>query len=314
MTQTEPPAAAPGAPDGVPDGAPPVGAPPGAPGASSPPLTWAECVLFLSVASLALWVGVWGAFYPRHVDWALPWLVPALHSRFLGAMYLSGFVFMSGAALSRSWYQVRVVVPMCAVWTGLLLLVSLLYLPEFDWRKPQVPVWFGAYTLFPAGCLIVAWLRRRDRSPGPGGPVPGPLRLYLRVQGAVVLTLGLALLFFPAAVATVWPWAVTLLLAQLYSAPFSSYGLGALLAAREPTLSGVRLYLLGTLAFGAGVLLASAQHLALFSSAHASDWLWFGAFGVATVALGAGAYFAFRPPPRGAPGRAPASLQQVQGP
>jgi hypothetical protein len=291
---------------------PPI--PPAAPdGAPSPPLTWAECVLFLSVASLALWVGVWGAFYPRHVDWALPWLVPALHARFLGAMYLSGFVFMAGAALARRWYEVRVVVPMCAVWTGLLLLVSLLYLPEFDWRKPQVPVWFGAYTLFPAGCVAVFWARRRDRTPGPGSPVPPLLRAYLRVQGVVVLTLGLALLLFPAAVATVWPWAVTTLLAQLYSAPFSSYGLGALLAAREPTLPGVRLYLLGTLAFGAGVLLASAQHLALFSSAHVSDWLWFGAFGVATVALAAGAVLAFRPQSRGARSGAPGSLQHVQG-
>jgi hypothetical protein len=133
------------------------------------------------------------------------------------------------------------------------------------------------------------------------------------VQGVVVLALGLALLLVPAAVVTVWPWAVTPLLAQLYSAPFSSYGLGALLAARESTLSGVRLYLLGTLVFAIAVLLASAQHLALFSSAHVSDWLWFGAFGAATVALGAGAVAALRPRPGEPPAAAPVVLQNVQG-
>ena len=49
-----------------------------------------ERVYFAAVGLLALWVGVWGFLIPGQVDKALPFLVPPLHARFLGAMYLSG--------------------------------------------------------------------------------------------------------------------------------------------------------------------------------------------------------------------------------
>jgi hypothetical protein len=260
-------------------------------------ITPVERLFFLSVALLALWVGSFGAFAPRSVDWALPWLVPPLHARFLGAMYLSGAVFMIGATVARRWSAIRVVVPMCAIWTGLLLLVSLLHLPEFDWRKQQVWIWFGAYLVFPAGAALIAWRRRHDRSNSPGPSLPPWLRAYLVGQAVVVLPLAGALLLFPAAVAPVWPWPITPLLAHLYSAPFFSFGLGALLATRQRALADVRLYVLATFVFAAGVLVASVVHRALFSTADLSDWLWFYAFVYATLALGAATLQAFRPTP-----------------
>ena len=48
----------------------------------------------------------------------MPWTVPQLHARFIGAMYLSGMVFMIGCLLARSVREVRIVVPMAAIWTG----------------------------------------------------------------------------------------------------------------------------------------------------------------------------------------------------
>jgi hypothetical protein len=261
-------------------------------------ITPAERLFFLSVALLALWVGSFGAFAPRSVDWALPWLVPPLHARFLGAMYLSGAVFMIGATVARRWSAIRVVVPMCAIWTGLLLLVSLLHLPEFDWRKQQVWIWFGAYLVFPAGAALIAWRRRHDRSNSPGPSLPPWLRAYLVGQAVVVLPLAGALLLSPAAVATVWPWAITPLLAHLYSAPFFSFGVGALLAARQRALADVGLYVLATFVFAVGVLAASVVHRALFSTADLSDWLWFYAFVYATLALGVATLQALRPAPR----------------
>jgi hypothetical protein len=273
-----------------------------------------ERIFFAAVAALALWVGTWGAFVPQHVDWALPWIVPPMHARFLGAMYLSGAVFMLGATFARRWSAIRVVVPMCAVWTGLLLVVSLLFLPEFDWRKQQVWIWFVAYAVFPLGAALIAWRHRREVGAGPGPALPALLRTYLRVQGVIVLVLAAALFFAPALMATLWPWAITTLLAQLYSAPFCSFGAGALLAARERTLYDVRLYLLATLTFAAGVLLASAVHRALFSLAQVADLLWFAGFAVASLALGAGSVLALLPAPAG-DGLAPdgSALQNAPG-
>jgi hypothetical protein len=51
---------------------------------------------------------------------------------------------MLGALLARRWSSIRVVVPMISVWTGMLFIVSLFHLPEFDWSRPQVCIWFAA--------------------------------------------------------------------------------------------------------------------------------------------------------------------------
>jgi hypothetical protein len=45
------------------------------------------------------------------------------------------------------------------------------------------------------------------------------------------------------------------------------------------------LFLLGTLVFVLGVLVAAAVHSALFSPANLSTWVWFGAFGLAALGL-----------------------------
>ena len=58
-------------------------------------------IYFAAVGVLALWVGMWGYFSPAQVDSAIPWLVPPLHARFLGSMYLSGAAFMVGCILAR---------------------------------------------------------------------------------------------------------------------------------------------------------------------------------------------------------------------
>ena len=62
-------------------------------------ITWPQRLYFAAVATLALWVGLWGTLAPTRMDVAIPWLVPPLHARFLGAMYLSGATFMVGATL-----------------------------------------------------------------------------------------------------------------------------------------------------------------------------------------------------------------------
>jgi hypothetical protein len=82
-----------------------------------------------------------------------------------------------------------------------------------------------------------------------------------------------------------WPWKITRLLAQIYSAPLLSYGVGSLLLARQRTWAEIRVATTAMLVFTAGVLLASAIHRNLFS-ARLATWLWFGGFTIATLILG----------------------------
>jgi hypothetical protein len=243
-------------------------------------------IYFGAVGFLAVWVGFFGFFLPLHVDWALPWLVPPLHARFLGSMYLSGATFMVLSLFASRWNEVRVVLPMIAIWTGMLFIISLFYLGEFNFAKPQPWIWFGAYLAYPVIALWLAWQHRDVDTTPTGASLPGWARIYLLAQGIVATILGLVLLFVPNLMVSVWPWKITLLLAQLYSAPFLSYGIGSLLLARRETWAEVRIPVTATLVFAVGVLIASIIHRALFSVADFSDWLWFISFAIAGLMLG----------------------------
>jgi hypothetical protein len=249
-------------------------------------ITRGQRIYFTAVGLLALWVGVWGYFIPAYVDWAIPWVVPPLHARFLGAMYLSGAAFMVGCLLARRYAEVRVVVPMIAIWTGILFIVSLFHLSEFDYARGQTWIWFGAYLTYPLIALWLIWEHRALSEPISGPRLPGWVRGYLLGQGLVTASLAAALLFAPAVMVNLWPWKITPLLAQLYSAPFLSYGLGSLLLARQQTWAEIRIGVAATLVFAGGVLLASLIHWPLFSLSDLADGLWFGAFTAATLMLG----------------------------
>jgi hypothetical protein len=250
------------------------------------PISPAQRVFFAAVALLAVWVGAWAFVAPTQVDRALPWLVPPLHARFLGAMYLSGTTFMLGAIVARSWSTVRVVVPMISIWTGMLFIASLFHLSSFSWSRPQTWVWFTAYLTYPLIAAWIAWTMRAARAPGRGMPLPQSIRRYLLVQGVVVTALAFLLIFRPAAMVTVWPWRITPMLAQLYGAPFLAYGTGSLYGARQRAYADARILLVATCVFAGGVLLASLLHRSLFSAGSASSWVWFGGFTGATIALG----------------------------
>jgi hypothetical protein len=250
------------------------------------PVTYGQKIYFIAVGLLALWVGSWGYFIPDHVDQSIPWLVPPLHARFLGAMYLSGVAFMVGGVMARHYAEVRVMVREIAIWTGMLFIVSLFYLGEFDYSKQQVWFWFGSYLIYPLIALWLMWRHRRLHERLDGSALPAWVRGYLLAQGAAITLLALALLFAPEFMVEVWPWKITRLLAHLYSAPFLAYGLSSLMISREQTWPEVRVVVIGTFVFALGVLLASMIHRELFSLSKLAAWIWFGSFLLATVILG----------------------------
>src|SRR6266496_1321482 len=198
-------------------------------------------IYFFAVGFLALWVGFFGFFLPAHVDWALPWMIPPLHARFLGSMYLSGATFMVLCLLASRWYEVRVVLPMVAIWTGMLFIISLFYLNQFNFAKPQPWIWFGAYLVYPLIALWLAWHHRDIDLDATGPALREWVRTYLFAQGIAMTLLGAVLLILPGFMVTVWPWKITQLLAQLYSAPFLSYGIGSLLLSRCQTWAEIRI-------------------------------------------------------------------------
>src|SRR6185295_14265066 len=121
------------------------------------PVTWHQKIYFCAVGALALWVGLWGFFVPEHVDKAIPWLVPPLHTRFIGAIYFAGFGIMGGSMLARHYEEVRVSTIIVSIWTGALFVISLFYLDEFDFSRGPVWFWFVAYIAYPLIGFWYAW-------------------------------------------------------------------------------------------------------------------------------------------------------------
>jgi hypothetical protein len=258
------------------------------------PITRAHRIYFAFVGLFALWVGVWGYFVPSEISRAIPWQVPALHARFIGAMYLSAVVVLGLALIARHLVEVRTVVLMIAIWTGMLLLVSLLHLDAFDYSNRPVWFWFGAYIVYP---LIGAWLAysyRPPQLPKTSAASPDWVRVYLVIQGVVCTALAACLFFAPAWMASIWPWRISPLLTQIYSGPFLSYGIGSLLLARQRHWIDLRIALAGMFAFAALVLVASYIHLGVFGTIGVAAQVWFGGFAVAAAVLAFLTYRAMR--------------------
>jgi hypothetical protein len=239
-------------------------------------LTIRQRVYLGAVAALALWVGFWCYFVPARSEVAIPWSVSTLCATFFGSIYLSGAAFTGACMTARRWVEVRLVMPMIAMWTGGLTIISLFYLPLFDFARTQVWIWFGAYILYPLIALGLLWTHRQQSRvyPVDEPALPEWGRSYLRIQGSVLVLLGLSLLFMPQVMRELWPWQTGRLMLQLYSAPLLTYGIGSLNFARQHTWSEIRLGLVSIGVFAGAELVATIFRLSFFDGHALSIVLW----------------------------------------
>lgn len=241
---------------------------------------------FWAVGLFALWVGVWGFFVPTEVDRAIPWLVPPLHARFIGAIYFSATVVMFGGLLARSYADAKASILISTIWTGMLFIISLFYLNEFDFTHKPVWFWFGAYILYPIIGIWFLWKNRNLQEPANGTLLPDWVKKYLLFQGIVLTILSLALLFLPDLMLNLWPWKITRLLAQIYSSPFLAYGVASVMLSQQRTWHEVKVVVTSIFVFTILVLLASLIHRELFSLERIATYVWFGGFLITLAMLG----------------------------
>jgi hypothetical protein len=250
-------------------------------------LTRRRRMFYAIIVAFPAWVAAGGLFLPTQIDQFLPFKVPALHARFIGAMYVAGAVMMLLSAASHAWHQVRVATVILGVWTGLLGIVSLLHLSAFDWSWRPTWFWWFAYIWFPIGAAFIVWNQRHENSHPDEPSLSALIRGFLLVQGIAAVALSLGLLFAPQLMIKLWPWAITPLLTQIYSAPFLAYGLGSLYAARQHGWSEVRIPVIATLILTLVAFVTSFLHTPLFNAGNPSTWAWFGGLGLAALCLAA---------------------------
>jgi len=243
-------------------------------------------IFFGVISAAALLVAALGIFAPERLAAILSWLaLPPLHARFVGVLYLYGAVFTFGCMIARHPSQARYGLAVIAVWTGLLLLVSVLSLQAFDFNLLPPWLWFASYIVYPL-LAIALLVKSRGRPAGetPGTPLPGWARLFMQADGAIVTVLALALIAAPGLIGRLWPWPITPLTAQTYGGPLLAYGLGSWWYARG-TWSSVRAVVTAAFVFNLGVVLVSIVYLPLFSLSEIPDLLWFLGFGASAAFL-----------------------------
>jgi hypothetical protein len=261
-----------------------------------PRLTLFERLYCGAVAALALWVGIWCYFFPDMSDSGIPWRLPPLCATLFGSMYFSGAVFTASCMCARRWSDVRVIMPMIAIWTGGLTIVSLFYLPAFNFARTQVWAWFGAYIVYPLIALGLMWAHRRHNSMHPvDGPAPPSwVRLYLLAQGSVIVVLALGLLLAPRAMSRIWPWGTGQMMLQLYAAPLFSYGIGSFILSRRRTWPEIRLALIAIGVFTGAEFVVSLRYQSLLNGPSLSIAFWFVWLAVTTGMLAVLSLMSFR--------------------
>ncbi|HAV77758.1 MAG TPA: hypothetical protein DCX53_10455 [Anaerolineae bacterium] len=251
-------------------------------------ITQSQKIFFAVICAAALLVAVLGLFNPAYLASMFTWLVlPPLHARFVGAIYLFGAVFMAGCLFARQQAEVRWAVQMIGIWTGMLCIISLLNLSVFDFNLLPVKVWFASYIIYP---IISIWMTIRQPSMMRAASLPGPklavwAKNFLLAQGILISLLSVALFFAPAFMSVLWPWKVDVVLAQMYAGPLLSYGLGSYWFSKQEQASGVSSIVPAMLAFTLATLVVSIKHVSLFSFNEISDLIWFGWFSLSSIFL-----------------------------
>lgn len=240
-----------------------------------------------AVAALAVWVGIWCYFVPSMSDSGIPWRLPPLCATLFGAMYLSGALFTGTCMCARRWTDIRVIMPMIAIWTGGLTIISLFYLPAFDFARTQTLTWFAAYIIYPLIALGLMWAQRQEQNVHPSDEqaLPTWVRRYLLAQGGLMVLLGLALLLAPQTMLRLWPWTTGRMMLQLYAAPLLSYGIGSFILQRQHAWSEIRLALIAMSAFTGLEFTISLRYRSFLDGPTVSVVIWAGWLGVTTGTL-----------------------------
>jgi hypothetical protein len=227
-------------------------------------------LFFLLVLIQALTIGR-SLFWPEQITANLPWPASPLNARFIAALYWMGGISALLSMLAPRYADVRISLIEIGVVTGVLLLLTLPHLAEFT--SETFPYrWIILYTIDPLVVGAILWfLRGRDRVPAGRNQHARLFIVYASVLGCA----GLVLLVAPTFAAQLWPWTLPAILGQVYSIFFLTFALGGLLAATEPRLEGVWVYLSANLVMLLLIIAVSLYHADRFK-AGPSTWLWYG--------------------------------------
>lgn len=213
-----------------------------------------------------------------------PWELTPFNAAFIGAIYTSSLIAVALLGLNNRWSPARLVLPMIAIFTILVLIMSVLYFSRFR-TGPGTLSWFVLYILLVVTSGYGLW-RYRSLAPAAPARLPPMWRRFLLLQGIVATAYGVALLLLPTAASSFWPWPLDDFHGRLYSAIFLAAGAGSLLAWRSAAPEELRTLGATQTAFGLLVIVgAIVVDLGVhrFNYAAPGTWLWLAIFAIAVA-------------------------------
>jgi hypothetical protein len=224
-------------------------------------------------------------FFPDTALEELPWDSGPFNIRFIGAVYLACLMAVLVSLSAFRWSPGRVILPMVSVFTGLILVVSLLYTDRFDSAKLGTWIWFVLYVIVPLSAIYV-YLRFRSLPPADPSPTPAAWRTGLLLSAAVFGAYGIALLAAPETFTDFWPWEVDAFHGRLYSAIFITVAVAALAISRvaapiELLLVGLTFLMGGAFSILGLVIVDGSEGTVDWSAL--GTWVWIGAFAALLV-------------------------------
>ncbi|MEL6601856.1 MAG: hypothetical protein AAFP20_01380 [Cyanobacteria bacterium J06614_10] len=193
-------------------------------------------LLIMVVISIVLLIIVGGALFcfPDYAQSRWVWPLKPFNTRFLGAIYLTSLVGLVSLVISGRAALARLIIPMMAVFTTIVLMVSCLQLQQFEVGRRATDLWFWLYLADCVGaafyCGFLSTYRFADLR-----RLPTPWAVCLGIQAGILGAYGLGLLFSPVATGGAWLWPLDVFHAQLYSSIFLAGALGSALLSRRAT-------------------------------------------------------------------------------
>lgn len=184
---------------------------------------WVAIVIvpFLVVAAFLLYA------FPTRTGELFAWPIdPPLSAYLLASAYVGGIWFFVRVSTARRWHHVERGFPAVVVFSGALLIATLLHLDRFS-QNLSFAVWIVLYatTPFAVAVLAIAQRRRDPRVPDRRDVViPRFARFAMAGIGAAALLLGAVLFVAPQTIAGAWAWELTPLTARVTGAVLSLTG------------------------------------------------------------------------------------------
>ena len=238
------------------------------------------------VEVVVLFITGFGLFFaPKLVAPLWPWELLPFNARFLGAVYAASCVAAVMQTAYARWSPTRLVTPMIFIFTAIIMVLSFVYISQFDFQRWEVWTWFFLYIILPINAAYHLWLYRNQPPANPTQPSISTRNILL--TEAVILGLyGIALILIPSIAKTIWSWEIDNFHAQLYSVTFLTPALGAYVLAKGGTkiewqTLGLAQIILGLFPI-IGVIIVDASVKRVLWSA-VGTWVWFALFAAMMV-------------------------------